>query len=117
MSTEYKQLESIYKSLENKKADDIKIIDISEVSSFANYFVIADGSNQKQVQAMADEVENNLKPLFDEEHKIEGYRKANWILLDYMDIVVHIFDHESRDFYKLENIWKDGKIVMLEDLN
>lgn len=114
MSTEFKQLESIYNSLENKKAEDIKIINISEISSFADYFVIANGSNSNQVQAMVDEVENNLKSLYHEEHKVEGYQKANWILLDYGNIIVHIFDKESRDFYKLENIWKDGKLVSLE---
>lgn len=114
MSTEKKQLEAIYNSLADKKAEDIKIINISEISSFADYFVIANGNNPNQIQAMADEVENSLKPLYEEEHKIEGYRKANWILLDYGNIIIHIFDQDSRDFYKLENIWKDGNIVTLQ---
>ena len=93
--------------LEEKKANDIKILDISDVSVLADYFIIASGSNRNQVQAMADEVEERL---------YEGYQTANWILMDYQDIIVHIFDEENRLFYDLERIWRDGKVVSEEEL-
>ena len=103
-------------ALEDKKAEDITINDISEVSVLADYFIIADGSNRNQVQAMADEVEERLYKAGYEQKQIEGYQTANWILMDYQDIIVHIFDEENRLFYDLERIWRDGKIVSEEEL-
>jgi len=103
-------------ALEDKKAEDIRIIDISEVSPLADYFVIANGGNRNQVQALADNVEELLGRLGYERRPVEGYDNANWILLDYKDIIVHIFDRENRGFYDLERIWRDGKIVTEEDL-
>ena len=102
--------------LEEKKANDIKILDISDVSVLADYFIIASGSNRNQVQAMADEVEERLYKAGYEQKQIEGYQTANWILMDYQDIIVHIFDEENRLFYDLERIWRDGKIVSEEEL-
>ena len=102
--------------LEEKKANDIKILDISDVSVLADYFIIASGSNRNQVQAMADEVEERLYKAGYEPKRIEGYQTANWILMDYQDIIVHIFDEENRLFYDLERIWRDGKIVSEEEL-
>lgn len=103
-------------ALEDKKAEDIRIIDISEVSPLADYFVIANGTNRTQVQALADNVEELLGKLGYERRPIEGYDNANWILLDYKDIIVHIFDQDNRQFYDLERIWRDGKEVTAEDL-
>ena len=100
-------------ALEDKKGEDIKIIDISEVSPIADYFVLASGSNRNQVQAMADSVEEKMHKDGFHLKQVEGYDSANWILMDFTDIVVHIFDRESREFYDLERIWKDGKIVNL----
>lgn len=117
MSLEQELIQSIVSSLEEKKAEDILIIDIADICSFANYFVIANGLNTNQIQSMADEIENNLKPLYSGEHAIEGYRNANWILLDYGDIIIHLFNRESRDFYKLEKNWKDGKEISMEEFN
>lgn len=102
--------------LEEKKANDIKILDISDVSVLADYFIIASGSNRNQVQAMADEVEERLYKAGYEQKQIEGYQTANWILMDYQDIIVHIFDEENRLFYDLERIWRDGKVVSEEEL-
>ena len=102
--------------LEEKKANDIKILDISDVSVLADYFIIASGSNRNQVQAMADEVEERLYKAVYEQKQIEGYQTANWILMDYQDIIVHIFDEENRLFYDLERIWRDGKVVSEEEL-
>lgn len=101
----------IKNTLEDKKAQNVTIIDISELSCMADYFIIANGSNINQLHAMADYVEeilakNNVKPTH-----IEGYRNANWILMDYGEFVIHIFDEESREFYDLERIWKGGKVI------
>lgn len=103
-------------ALEDKKAEDIQIIDIAEVSPLADYFIIANGSNRNQVQALADNVEELLGKLGYERRPIEGYDSANWILLDYKDVIIHIFDKESRSFYDLERIWRDGKNVTEEEL-
>ena len=98
-------------ALADKKADDIKVIDISEVSSLADYFVIAGGMNRNQVQAMADNVEEELGKAGYPCKQVEGYQSANWILMDYGDIIVHVFDKESRLFYDIERVWRDGKIM------
>ena len=100
-------------ALEDKKGEDIKVIDISEVSPVADCFILASGSNRSQVQAMADAVDEKMHKAGFGMKQIEGYDGANWILMDFVDIVVHIFDRESRNFYDLERIWKDGKLVEL----
>lgn len=98
-------------ALEDKKAENIQVIDISEISTVADYFIITNGSNRSQVQALADNVEEQLgKNGFHHNH-VEGYNNANWILLDYSDILIHVFDTESRGFYDLERMWRDGKVV------
>ena len=99
------------KALEDKKGEDIRVIDIREVSILADYFIIADGSNASQVQAMADNVEEELLKVGTECRQVEGYNTANWILMDYGDIIVHVFSREDRLFYDLERIWRDGRIV------
>ena len=106
-----------YEALEDKKAQDIKIINIEEVSVLADYFIIASGTNRNQVQAMADNVEEHLGREGYRPRQIEGYQNANWILMDYGDIVIHIFDEENRLFYDLERIWRDGTVIASEDLN
>ena len=100
-------------ALEDKKGEDIKIIDISEVSPIADCFILASGSNRSQVQAMADAVVEKMHKAGFGMKQIEGYDGANWILMDFVDVVVHIFDRESRNFYDLERIWKDGKLIEL----
>ena len=98
-----------YNALSDKKGGDIKIIDIHEVSVLADYFIIADGSNINQVQAMADHVQEVLARAGWECRQIEGYQNANWILLDYGDVIIQLFSREDRLFYDLERIWRDGK--------
>ena len=100
-----------YDAMEEKKAIDIKLINIESISTLADFFIIASGSNRNQVQAMADEVEERLSKIGVEPKHIEGYRTANWILMDYGDLVIHIFDEENRLFYDLERIWRDGNLV------
>ena len=98
-------------ALEDKKAEDIHIIDISEVSTLADYFIIANGTNRSQIQTLADHVEEVLGRAGLPLKQTEGYESANWILMDYRDIVVHIFDKENRLFYDLDRIWRDGKLI------
>ena len=105
-----------YDALDDKLAEDIKIIDIRSISVLADYFIIADGSNRKQVQAMADSAEEALGRAGYDAKQIEGYQSANWILMDYKDIIVHVFSKEDRAFYDLERIWRDGKQISKEDL-
>ena len=106
-------IENAVSGLEDKKAEDIKVIDISDVSPISDYFVLATGSNRNQVQAMADSVVEKMHKAGFSLKQIEGYDSANWILMDFVDIVVHVFDRENRNFYDLERIWKDGKIIEL----
>ncbi len=101
-------------ALEDKKAEDISIIDISEVSVIADYFIIAAGKNKNQIQALSDAVNEKLGRAGLLLKQIEGYNNANWILLDFGDIIVHVFDKENRLFYDLERIWRDGKQMDLE---
>lgn len=105
-----------YAALDDKKAEEITIIDISEVSVLADYFIIASGNNRNQVQAMADNVEDDLGKAGYVSKQIEGYQGANWILMDYNDIIIHVFDKENRSFYDLERIWRDGKVISVNDL-
>ncbi len=103
-------------ALEDKKAGDIKIIDIRNISVLADYFIIADGSNKNQVQAMADNVEEVLGKAGYPCKQIEGYGSGSWILMDYGDIIVHAFSREDRLFYDLERIWRDGKLLSEEEI-
>lgn len=103
-------------ALEDKKAEDIRIIDISQISTIADYFIIADGSNKSQIQAMADNVSEILGKSGVTVRQIEGYQNANWILMDFQDIIIHIFDRENRLFYDLERIWRDGVLIEKESL-
>lgn len=103
-------------ALEEKKAEDIKVINIEEVSVLADYFIIASGTNRNQVQAMSDSVEETLGKAGVNPKQIEGYQTANWVLLDYGDVIVHVFDEENRLFYDLERIWRDGKSMAVEEL-
>lgn len=98
-------------ALEDKKAEDVRVIDIGDVSVLADYFIIASGNNRTQVQAMADEVEQRLGRAGAQPKQIEGYQSANWVLLDFGDVIIHIFDAQNRLFYDLERIWKDGQQI------
>ena len=103
----------IYDALDEKKGADIKIIDISTVSTIADYFVIATGNSNSQVSALVEEQMH--KNGFAMKQR-EGNGNSPWILLDYADVIVHVFDKENRSFYNLEHIWHDGKQIMRDDL-
>ena len=104
------------RALEDKKGQDVTVIDISGVSCLADYFIIANGENSNQVQAMVDNVEEEMEKAGYHFTQREGYQSAHWILLDYKDIVVHVFSKEDRRFYDLERIWRDGKFVDIKEL-
>ena len=103
-------------ALEDKKAEDIRVIDIREVSSIADYFIIANGANQNQLQAMQDAVDEAIYKAGLHAKQIEGNNHSTWILIDYNDIIVHLFSKEDRLFYDLERIWKDGKLIDIAEL-
>lgn len=100
-----------YAALEDKKAEDIKVINIEKVSTLADYFIIASGVNRNQIQAMVDNVDEQMEKAGYFKKQVEGYQNANWILLDYGDLVIHVFDTENRLFYDLERIWRDGDSI------
>lgn len=109
-------IKALYKALDDKKGIDIKVLDISGISVMADYFIIASGANKNQVQALADNVEEELLKLGIHYRQVEGYPSGNWILMDYGDFIVHIFNQDDRLFYDLERIWKDGKLIEVEDI-
>ena len=100
-----------YKALDDKLAEDITVIGISKVSVLADYFMIASGANINQVQAIADEVMEKMERAGYPMRQIEGYDAAAWILMDYSDVVIHVFSRDDRRFYDLERIWRDGAII------
>ena len=103
-------------ALEDKKAEDITVIDIGGVSSIADYFIIANGSNSNQLAAMQDAVDEAMYTSGVHAKQVEGTSNSTWILMDYQDIIVHLFSKEDRLFYDLERIWKDGKEISLDEL-
>ena len=105
-----------YDALDEKKAEDISIIDISGVTVIADYFLIASGANPNQVQALVDNVQEKLYKAGYECEQVEGYQGATWILLDYLDIVIHVFSREDRRFYDLERIWRDGRQMDIDEI-
>ena len=111
MSKSMDMVKTAYQALDKKLAEDIRVIDISEVSVLADYFIIANGANINQVQAIADEVLEKMGQAGYQLRQIEGYQSAIWILMDFSDVVIHVFSRDDRRFYDLERIWRDGKIV------
>ena len=116
MTKQREMAKIVFDALDEKKGEDIKIIDIHNVSVIADYFVIASGTNSNQVQAIVDNVEEQLGRAGFEAKQIEGNRNSSWILMDYGDVIVHVFDEENRLFYDLERIWRDGKVVEKEEI-
>ena len=104
------------KALSERKGIDIKLIKITDISSIADYFVIATGSSTTHVKSLADNVEFRLDNLGVSVSHIEGYRSDSWILLDYVDVIVHVFSEEARDYYSLERLWQDGENVDITDI-
>jgi ribosome-associated protein len=96
-----------------KKALNVVVLDLREIASFTDYFVITSGANERQVQAISDGVVESLKKAGTPVTRVEGYKTAEWVLLDYGDFVVHIFNEKARTFYDLERLWRESKRVNL----
>ncbi len=102
-------------SLDKHKAEEIKIIGVRDLTVIADYFVIAAGTSTTQVKALADYVEYELGEQGVKPERVEGYNSSRWILLDYGSVIVHVFYEETRSFYDLERLWKDGEMLPLSD--
>ena len=107
-------VEKIVKVLDNKKAEEIKVIKISELTVMADYFIIANGNSNTHVRALAEEVEYALNQAGEKPRNIEG-RATGWILLDYGSVMVHVFTPRDRDYYNLERLWQDGEEIDITD--
>ncbi len=103
--------ELVKKAAELKKARDIIVLDIGKISAIADYFVICTGSSSTNVQAIAESIEETVKNEWDLRPRLEGYREGRWVLLDYGDVIVHIFQEEEREFYNLERLWGEARLV------
>jgi len=101
----------VYKALEDIKGQDIKILDVRDLTSISDYFIIATGTSTKHATALAESVEDTLTNLgYEPAHK-EGYRMGEWVLLDYLDVIVHVFTEETREFYNLEKMWQEAEVL------
>ena len=105
-----------YQALDEKKGEDIRVIDISGISVIGDYFVITNGTSDSQVGALVDNVEEKMHEAGFTLKQREGYGAGTWVLLDYGDVIIHVFDRENRSFYNLERIWSDGMEVAPEEL-
>ncbi|MBQ1546522.1 MAG: ribosome silencing factor [Clostridia bacterium] len=104
------------KAADSKKADNIRVIKVENVTTIADYFVIATGFSSTQVRAIADEIEFQLKEAGETVSHIEGHKNDTWILLDYVDVIVHVFSEEAREYYDLDKMWADGEPVDISDV-
>lgn len=99
------------RAAESKKATDIRVLDLTAITSFADYFIICTGANTRNVQAISDEVGLQLKKHGELPMSVEGYNQAEWVLVDYGDFLVHIFSPKSREYYDLERLWRSAKAI------
>ena len=107
-----KILNTIYNAIDDKKGGNTRILDISAITTISDYFIVTSGNNYNQVRAIADNVEEELlKKHGMRPERVEGYNNGEWILLDYIDYDIHVFDREQRLFYDIERIWSDGKEI------
>ena len=104
-----------YQALDEKKGEDIRVIDISGISVIGDYFIITNGTSDSQVRALVENVEEKMHKAGYAAKETEGHRSGAWVLIDFGDVIVHIFDRENRQFYNLERIWNDGKRI--DDVN
>lgn len=109
------KLKIIVRALDSKKAKDLKVIKIEDITSICDYFVIATGTSSTQVRALADEVDYQMGQSGVNPQRMEGSGKNSWILIDYSDVVVHVFDKDAREFYNLDKLWADGTEIDTEN--
>ncbi len=112
----FEKASRIAKCIDDKKGKKLQVLQVGELTSIADYFVIASGTSSTQVKAIADEVIDKLKQLGEEPIHVEGFNSAMWVLIDYADVVVHIFMEETRDFYGIERLWADAKQISIGDM-
>ncbi|MCL2697745.1 MAG: ribosome silencing factor [Oscillospiraceae bacterium] len=108
-------LKTAVNALDSKKGKNLQVIKVGDLTILAHYFILASGGSSTQVKALADEVEHRLKEKGENPKRTEGYNGANWIVLDYIDVVIHIFHEETREFYDLERLWQDGEFLNAEE--
>jgi len=113
MST--KIIDRIVELIFNKKGYNVKILDLRNLTTITDYFIICTGDSDTQVKAIADEVDKQMREEGVRSWHTEGYRSLNWVLIDFVDIVVHVFKKESREFYNLEKLWGDAPVIIAED--
>ncbi|OHW62517.1 ribosomal silencing factor RsfS [Andreesenia angusta] len=111
-----KEVKLIVNAAQDKKAFDINVLNIAGLSSIADYFVVASGNNERQAVAIADEIEDRMSEIGLEPLNKEGHQTGRWVLLDYGDIIVHVFHREEREFYNLEKLWVDAESIEIEDI-
>ena len=116
MTEQKKMAKIVYEALDEKKGYDIKLIDISEITMIADYFVIASGDSTTQIQVMINNVEEHMHKNGYAVKLVECNKNSTWVLMDFGDVIVHIFDKEDRLFYDLERIWADGKVLQADSL-
>lgn len=109
------KIKVIVKALDSKKAKDIKVIKIDDITSICDYFVIATGTSSTQVRTLADETDYQMGLCGVNPQQIEGNGKNSWILIDYIDVVVHVFDRQAREFYDLDKLWADGEEIDIDE--
>ncbi len=109
--TDFEEMEIAVKALDSKKAEEISVLKVKDLTILANYFVIASATSTTQAKALADEVEYQLEQKGITPKSIEGVQSKSWIVLDYVDVIVHVFTEDTRDFYQLERLWADGERV------
>ena len=114
--TDKEELEIAVKALDSKKAEKITVLKVGDLTILANYFVIASATSTTQVKALADSVEYHLEQAGVTPKNIEGIQSRNWIVLDYVDVIVHIFTDEAREFYQLEHLWTDGEVIDISSI-
>lgn len=103
---------AIVNTLEEKKGEDIVLMDIHEVASFADFFVIVSGTSDRMLNALADAVQETVKKEYKLNAREEGQAQTGWLVVDFGDIVVHLFSQEQRDYYRLEQLWEKGKVLV-----
>src|SRR5215831_16162483 len=112
-----RQVSEVIRACQEKKAEELTVLELEKGSgAFTDYFVVCSGTNPRQIQAIADEVEERLKKAGLRPNNVEGYKQAEWVLLDYVDFVVHIFSEKARKYYDLERLWKSAKRLEPADL-
>jgi ribosome-associated protein len=112
-----RQVAQVVKAVENKKGEDVAILEMDRASgAFTDYFIVCSGTNPRQIQAISDEVEHQLTQSGQRPNSVEGYNQAEWVLLDYVDFVVHVFSERARAFYDLERLWKSARRLKPGDL-